>query len=184
MSKQKEVILSGVGGQGLIVCGTILGIAATLFDNKRATMFSEYGTETRGTFAKSDVIVSENDIHYQEAIAPELILCLAQPAYDRYSGTIPKGSILVYDSDQIAPNEDIPNEKGFSLLTMAGELGNTATLNMISLGVVTSYTNIVSPYAAREAIKHFWGSKSNKIVSLNYKAFDLGYNLNNKSQYY
>lgn len=62
MSKQIEVILSGVGGQGLILCGTLLGEAAALYDGKRATLTSEYGVETRGTFAKSDVIVSDEEI--------------------------------------------------------------------------------------------------------------------------
>ena len=59
MSKQKEIIISGVGGQGMILCGTMIAEAAAIHDHKRATLSSEYGVETRGTFAKSDVIVSD-----------------------------------------------------------------------------------------------------------------------------
>ena len=62
MSVQKEITISGVGGQGLILCGTLLAQAAVCYDGKRATLSSEYGVETRGTFAKSDVIVSDSEI--------------------------------------------------------------------------------------------------------------------------
>ena len=47
MSVQKEVIISGVGGQGMMLCGTMLAKAAVIYDHKRATMSTEYGTETR-----------------------------------------------------------------------------------------------------------------------------------------
>lgn len=178
MSKQKEIILSGVGGQGLIVCGTLLGEAAVLFDGKQAALASEYGVETRGTFAKSDVVVSDEEIFYPEAISPNLILCLAQVAYQRYQDfELPEGAVLVYDSDQVEPKADAANHIGFPILSMARELGNTATANIISMGIVTKKTGIVTPEAAKKAIARFFASRSQKIIDLNYRAFDMGYAL-------
>lgn len=174
---RREVILSGVGGQGLIVCGTLLGEAAVLYDGKRAVLSSEYGVETRGTFAKSDVIVSEEEIYYPEAIAPALVLCLAQVAYERYAGRLPERTLLVYDSDQVEPGEDVPNQKGFRLTSAARELGNPAALNIVSLGLVAARTGMVSPQAAKRAIAHFWGERGEKIVDLNHRAFDVGYSM-------
>lgn len=176
MSSQKEVILSGVGGQGLIVCGTLLGEAAVLFDGKRATLSSEYGVETRGTFAKSDVVVSEEEIYYPEATEPNLILCLAQVAYQRYQeAALPEGAVLIYDSDQVTPGKPRGNHIGVPILSMARELGNPATANIIAMGLVTRYTGLVSPEAAKQSITRFFGARSQKIVDLNYRAFDLGY---------
>lgn len=43
MSKQKEITISGVGGQGMILCGTMIAEAAAIHDHKRATLSSEYG---------------------------------------------------------------------------------------------------------------------------------------------
>ena len=40
MSAQKEIIISGVGGQGLIACGTMIAEAAAIHDHKRATLSS------------------------------------------------------------------------------------------------------------------------------------------------
>lgn len=70
MNGQKQIILSSVGGQGLIVCGTLLGETAVLFDNKRAVLSLEYGVETRGTFTKSDLIVSDQEIYSPRPLPP------------------------------------------------------------------------------------------------------------------
>lgn len=177
MSKQIEVILSGVGGQGLILCGTLLGEAATLYDGKKATLTSEYGVETRGTFAKSDVIVSDGEIYFPDATRPALVLCLAQVAYQRYAGQLPEDSLLVYDSDQVEPSQVQEKQLGVPITTMARELGNVATANIIAMGLVAARTGLVTPQAAKQAIARFFSSKSEKVVALNNRAFDLGYQL-------
>ena len=178
MSKQKEVILSGVGGQGLIVCGTLLGEAAVLYDGKCATLASEYGVETSGTFAKSDVVVSDEEIFYPEVVDPDLILCLAQVAYQRYRDIeLSDGVVLVYDSDQVRPKEGVANHIGFPILSMARELGNPATANIIAMGIVAKRSGLVTTDAAKKAIARFFASRSQKVIDLNYKAFDMGYDL-------
>ena len=73
-----EIVLSGVGGQGLISTGEILGLAASLFeDNLYATLTASYGSETRGTFTKTDVIIADAPIGYPNVDSPDVILCLA-----------------------------------------------------------------------------------------------------------
>lgn len=177
MSNQKEIVLSGVGGQGLIVCGTLLGEAAVLFGGKRAVLSSEYGVETRGTFAKSDLIVSDEEIYFPESIAPGLVLCLHQIAYQRYAGKLDKGTMLIYNSDEVIPDSSMENQKGYALTSLARELGNLSTLNIISLGLVVAYTGIVSPNEAKQELAQYWSKKGQKVVDLNLKAFDIGYAL-------
>ena len=82
-----EIVLSGVGGQGLLSIGNLLGEAASIFGGKKATMTASYGVETRGTFTKSDVIISDEEIDFPEVLNPDIVLCLAQVSYDRYRNT-------------------------------------------------------------------------------------------------
>ena len=77
-----EIVLSGVGGQGLLSIGNLLGEAASIFGGKKATMTASYGVETRGTFTKSDVIISDEEIDFPEVLNPDIVLCLAQMSYD------------------------------------------------------------------------------------------------------
>ena len=103
MSKKTwEIIFSGVGGQGLVSCGNILGEAAS-FDHLNAVMTTTYGVETRGTFSKSDLIISDEDIDYPEALHPDVILALAQVAYQRYAPIAGENTVLIY----VLPNSNI-----------------------------------------------------------------------------
>ena len=77
-----------------------------LHDHKRATLSSEYGVETRGTFAKSDVIVSDEEIYFPDVTDPDLIICLAQVAYERYSGKVGDKALIIYNEAEVTPNAD------------------------------------------------------------------------------
>ena len=50
MKDKYQIVLSGVGGQGLIACGSLVAEAAIIYEDKYATLTSSYGVETRGTF--------------------------------------------------------------------------------------------------------------------------------------
>lgn len=178
MSTQKEIIISGVGGQGMILCGTLLAKAAAIHDHKRATLATEYGTETRGTFAKSDVIVSDEEIFFPDVTEPDFIVCLHQVAYERYSGKHNSKAVLLYNSDEVTPNpEQAEREKGLPITHLARELGNPATANILTMGIIDGYLNIVTPEGAKETIRDFFQRKGEKVIALNEKAFDAGLQL-------
>ena len=45
---KKEIVLSGVGGQGVVSVGEVMGLAASLYEeNLNATMSASYGSEAR-----------------------------------------------------------------------------------------------------------------------------------------
>lgn len=176
MNRQKEITLGGVGGQGMILCGTLIAEAAVIHDHKLATLSSEYGTETRGTFAKSDVIVSDEPIYFPDVTEPDLVVCLHQVAYERYSGKIREQALLLYDCEQVTPHpENAAHERGVAINKMAREIGNPATANILTMGMILGFLQILSPEGAKDAIRNFFTSKGEKVVALNHKAFDTGY---------
>lgn len=177
MSKQKEIIISGVGGQGMILCGTMIAEAAAIHDHKRATLSSEYGVETRGTFAKSDVIVSDEEIFFPDVTEPDLIICLAQVAYERYSGKC-GGTLIIYNAAEITPDpQQAAHEKGVNITKLAKELGHPAVANIITMGIVAGLLEVVTMEGAEDAIRRFFGKKGEKMVALNCKAFEAGYEI-------
>ena len=177
MSKQKEIIISGVGGQGMILCGTMIAEAAAIHDHKRATLSSEYGVETRGTFAKSDVIVSDEEIFFPDVTEPDLIICLAQVAYERYSGKF-GDTLIVYNEAEITPDPQRSAwERGVNITKLAKELGHPAVANIITMGIVVGLLEVVTIEGAEDAIRRFFGKKGEKMVALNCKAFEAGYEI-------
>lgn len=177
MKNRYEIILSGVGGQGLVVAGTILGEAATMFENLNSTLTTSYGVETRGTFTKSDVIISKDEIFYPEAIEEDFVLTLAQVAYDKYAKSINENCILVYDSNAIEPREDVKGiQHGLPITDKAREVGNIAVANIISLGILVKITGIVSPESIIKVLKEQFAGKPH-MIDMNLKAFNKGMKL-------
>lgn len=174
MKSRYEIILSGVGGQGLVVGGTILGKAATMHENLNSTLTTSYGVETRGTFTKSDVIISKDEIFFPEVIDEDFVLALAQVAYDRYVKKVNENCILVYDSNSIEPIKNVKvKQYGFPITDIAREVGNLATANIISLGIIVKITGVVSQESVANAIKEQFYERP-RVYEMNLKAFNKG----------
>jgi 2-oxoglutarate ferredoxin oxidoreductase subunit gamma len=177
MKDRWEIILSGVGGQGLIMSGTILGRAATVYEGKNATLTSSYGIETRGTLAKSDVIISEEDIYFPEVMKEDIVLALAPVAYERYISSMDKDAMLIYDSSLITDiRETGVKQYGYPITDIARQLGNAAAANMAALGIIVRKTGVVSEASVIKAINNSFSNKP-QVIELNHKAFMEGLHL-------
>jgi 2-oxoglutarate ferredoxin oxidoreductase subunit gamma len=174
MKERWEIILSGVGGQGLIISGTILGEAAVVYEGKNATLTSSYGTETRGTFAKSDVIISTGKIYFPEVTREDIILALAPAAYDRYISSMDREAMLIYDSGLISDvRETEVKQQGYPVTETARRLGNAAAANIVALGIIVGITGAVSEDSVVRAIKDAFANKP-QVIELNIRAFVKG----------
>ncbi|MDD2482134.1 MAG: 2-oxoacid:acceptor oxidoreductase family protein [Lutispora sp.] len=174
MKNKHQIVLSGVGGQGLIACGGILAEAAIVHENMYATMSSSYGVETRGTFTKSDIIISNKEIYYTEVMKEDIVLSLAQVAYDRYVSKVDSDACLVYDNSLVKEvKESKAKQYGFPFTNLARELGNTTAANIIALGTIIKLTGILSEESVLNAIQDAYKEKP-KVSELNIKAFKKG----------
>ena len=78
-----EILIGGVGGQGVVLSGILLGTAATLFDRKKAVQTQSYSSELRGGSARAEVIISEQRVtDPQVRKADILILWRRKPSGD------------------------------------------------------------------------------------------------------
>ncbi|NIT78172.1 MAG: 2-oxoacid:ferredoxin oxidoreductase subunit gamma, partial [Thermoplasmata archaeon] len=89
--------LSGSGGQGLILAGIIVAEAAVL-DGKNVVQTQSYGPEARLGASRSEVIISQRRIAGLEVIEPDLLLCLSQDSFDKYSPQVRGETVVVIDS--------------------------------------------------------------------------------------
>lgn len=169
-----QIVLSGVGGQGLISTGEIIGEAASIHENVYATLAASYGSETRGTFTKSDVIVSDEPISYPNIETPDVILCLAQVAYDRYVPKFGDHTLIFYDAELVTPN---PQAKGIHIghafKAMSIQLGNMAVANTIALGAMLRRTGMLKRESVTAAISEYFSAKP-KVIDINIQALDTG----------
>ncbi len=150
-----EIKIGGFGGQGVILSGYIIGRAASIYDNKFATMIQAFGPEARGSSTSAQIIVSDEQITYPYITAPNLMVLMSQESYVKFSGELVSGGTLITEEDLVTPRS-LPNDiKHYSIpaTRFAEELGKRMVLNIVMMGFTTAITRIIDERAMGEAVK-------------------------------
>jgi len=141
----KQIVLTGTGGQGLILAGIILAEAAVL-DGKQAIQTQSYGPEARGGASKAEVIISDEVIDYPKVQKADTLLAMSQEAFNKYNGEIGANGKLVVDSTFVRELKDTKAQLVALPITKAAreQLGRDMFANIIALGAIVGLTGTVS----------------------------------------
>jgi len=170
-----DIRFSGFGGQGIIKSGILVGKAASLFDNKYGTMTQNFGPEARGGACSAQIVIDDSPVLYPYIVAPEILVTMSQEAYEKFTGDLVPGGILLTDTDLVKPQQFRKDVKVYSIPStrLAEELGNRIFANVVMIGFFTAVTKVVSPEAMKKAIP---GAVPSRFIDINIEAFDRGYN--------
>jgi len=175
--KKVEIRLTGVGGQGVVLSSVILGRAASVYDKINAVQTQTYGSDMRGGDVCTEVIISEEKIIYPVIIYPNILVALAQKAYDSHINNLQSDGILITDSDLIETpslkDGIIHYHQSFNKIAIE-KLKKKAVANMVMLGFLYKKTGVVSYHSLKKAMVDLLPSKNQE---LNIKAFDFGVKL-------
>jgi len=173
---RKEILIGGVGGQGVVLSGILLGTAATLFDGKQAVQTQSYSSELRGGSTRAEVIISEEPVTDPQVRKPDILIVLAEDALSKYIGRIKPKGLLVIDSDLVKGAK--PGD--YEILSIPAtsiadkEMGNIIVANLIILGALVKKTGLLSVESMEKAIEV---SVPKKAITLNLNAFRRGLEL-------
>jgi 2-oxoglutarate ferredoxin oxidoreductase subunit gamma len=167
-----EIRISGLGGQGVVLAGQILGRAA-VFDGKNAVQTQGYGAEARGSAAKSEVVISDGRIGFPMVRQCDILVALSQEAVERNIKDLKEKGILLLDSSTV---KDFPETgaKVFKIpATKIAEAtcGEKLYANMVMLGALAKITSITSKTSMEKAIDEIVPKKAR---TLNLRAFEEG----------
>jgi 2-oxoglutarate ferredoxin oxidoreductase subunit gamma len=168
-----EIVIGGVGGQGVILSGILLGTAATLFENKKAVQTQAYSSELRGGSARAEVIISETPISDPQVRRPDIFIVLAQEALSRHIGRVKPGGLVLIDSDMVKDAEP----GNYQILAVPAtsiaetEMSDIIVANLIILGALIRRLPIVSAESMEKAIER---NVPKKARTLNLAAFRRG----------
>ena len=174
MSRQ-ELTIAGVGGQGSILAGVILGTAAVSHDHKYAVQTQAYSAELRGGFAAAWLVVSDEPVVFPRVTQPDILVAQAQDSIERFAAVLKPEGVLIVDSDLVLSVPEYVNQAwGIKATSLArNRMGATIVCNMIMLGALCRVTGVVSRDALEAAIT---AAVPKGKEDLNLKAFDLGFN--------
>ncbi len=193
---KQDIILAGVGGQGILSIATVIGSAA-LQQGLYLKQAEVHGMSQRGGDVQSNLRLSSDPIHSD--LIPkggaDLIVSLEPMEALRYLPYLSKDGWIITNT---APFVNIPNypemDKVMAELgkmprvvaldvdALAKDLGSPRGANMVLLGAMAAVLHILEPEKLREGIRRIFGRKGDAVVESNIKAFDAGLEFSQKNK--
>ena len=185
---KKDIILCGVGGQGILSIATIIGEAATKagLHLKQAEV---HGMSQRGGDVQSNLRLSTDSI-YSDLIpmgGTDVVISMEPMESLRYLPYLSKSGTIVTSSKPFIniPNhpaeaalnaelDALPSVVKLDIESIAKDAGNARGANMVLLGMAAPFIEIVTVEQLRDAIAVVFARKGEKVVEGNLKAFDMG----------
>lgn len=187
---KKDIILAGVGGQGILTIATIIGGAAAVagVNLKQAEV---HGMSQRGGDVQSNLRLSTEPIHSDliRQGAADIIISMEPMEALRYLPYLNKQGWVVTSSNPYKNIPNYPDEQAIMeelkalphtailpIEDLAKENSMPKSANVFLLGMAAKYIEILTPEQLRESVKRIFASKGEKVVEMNCQAFDLGLN--------
>ncbi|MBQ4063232.1 MAG: indolepyruvate oxidoreductase subunit beta [Bacteroidaceae bacterium] len=184
-----DIILCGVGGQGILSIATIIGEAATKagLNLKQAEV---HGMSQRGGDVQSHLRLSD-EVIYSDLIAQggaDMIISMEPMESLRYLPYLAMDGKIVTGSE---PFVNIPNYPEMASVqqelaalpavdimdidAVAKSVGNPRGANMVLLGMAARHIQILSAQELKDAIRTIFSRKGEAVVEANLKAFQAGF---------
>ena len=171
-----DVIVSGFGGQGVMVIGNLLAHAA-MIEGKYATYLPVYGVEMRGGTANCTIVISSRQIGSPVVGRPHAAIVMNLPSLIKYEPVIlPKG-LLFMNSSLIDSKETY--RKDIQILSIpvneiAIDHGNPKLANMIALGAFNQQTKLVQMTSLFESLEKVLDERYHHLIPSNIEGIKIG----------
>jgi indolepyruvate ferredoxin oxidoreductase beta subunit len=186
---KSDIVLAGVGGQGILSIAAIIGLAAIENDlflkQSEVHGMSQRGGDVQSHLRLSGKPISSDLIPYGKA---DLIISVEPMESLRYLPWLSKSGWLVTNStpfiniDDYPPIEEIlkeirkiKNHKIIDADAIAKQAGSARSGNMVILGAASPHLDL--PFSSLEnAIRKLFDKKGEEIVAVNLMALKAGLN--------
>lgn len=190
-----DIILAGVGGQGILSIAAGIGIAA-VNSNLYIKQAEVHGMSQRGGDVQSNLRISDKPIHSD--LIPtgkaDLILSVEPMEGLRYLPFLSKNGWLVTNivpfnnitdypetEDLMSVVKSVPNHIAIDADSLAKQAGSTRSSNIVMLGAASPFIDI--PFAKlEEGIRQLFGRKGEEVVEVNLKALRAGREFSEKNR--
>jgi len=174
--RRLEIVISGSGGQGVILAGKLLAETAAVYGGMQTVMVPCFGPEVRGGFSAAELIIDSNPIDYPRITRPDVLIALSEEGMTRYAPTLrPKGLLLVNETLVKDGFSDFKNTFAAPFTSVAiKKLKTQVVTNMIALGALSAVSRLVSPGDLKLTIEKYVPPK---VLRLDRKAVDMGFEM-------
>jgi 2-oxoglutarate ferredoxin oxidoreductase subunit gamma len=173
---QKEIIIAGFGGQGVLFAGQIIAYAA-MDTGKEVTWIPSYGPEMRGGTANCTVVIADEEIGSPLVKHPPLAIALNLPSFDKCEESLAAGGTLIVNQSMVdrgAKREDI-NVIFVPCNEIAEELGNKKLLNMAAVGALLTALPEITLKDVEKSLEAHLPARHKQLLPSNFEALRRGF---------
>lgn len=172
-----NMLFAGFGGQGILFAGKVAAYAG-LYDSREVSWLPSYGPEMRGGTANCSVVISDKPIGSPLVLAPDALMVMNLPSYDKFIGSVKEGGVAVVDSTLVQGEQDTKGLRVFRIpaTAMAEKEGISGLANMILLGKLLRETKAASDEALKKAVEKSVPPKKAHLIEANLRALQIGKN--------
>ena len=173
MKDRIEIVASGFGGQGVVRLGQIIGETGVK-QGLHVTMLKSHGTEMRGGYVRSQVVLSKATIDSPMCESPDYFIALSSAAYNRFKDTVPEDGFILYDPAFVDKIDDSLKceQKAFPAKELAIEnFNNPLFANSLVLGMIAKTVDVLDKEVVLESLLEVIP----KFHDLNQNTFQIGY---------
>jgi len=135
---------AGFGGQGVVLCGFVIGKAA-MFDGRNSFHTQSYGSASRGGLTTSDVGIEDGEIYDLVHDRLDLLVTMSQQSYDANRSALTDDGSIFYESDLVRPSADDVRALGLQATDIAFKtFGRKVFANILMIGFVNQVADLVS----------------------------------------
>ena len=174
-NNETKIIISGFGGQGTVLAGTILAKAG-MFEDKNVTQMVSYGAEMRGGTANSTVVISDESIASPVIERPDAAIILNEPSLDKFENLMADGGLVIVNTSLVGREVKRKDLEVVEVLAtqIALELGNVRVANIVCLGAFIKKTSLVTAESVNTAMEEMFSGKKAALVEINKAALNRG----------
>jgi 2-oxoglutarate ferredoxin oxidoreductase subunit gamma len=171
-----EVVMSGLGGQGVMLISRLLADAGIL-EGRNVTCFSTYETNIRGGDINCFVILSSESVGSPVVWQPDAVLAMSRSSVSAFSPAIRPAGTLVVNSSLVS---ETPAREDLSIVRipagkMAEKMGEPRVANMILLGAYVKKTGVVPMDNLYRALSRILPERHHAFIPLNREALNRGF---------
>jgi 2-oxoglutarate ferredoxin oxidoreductase subunit gamma len=171
----ESVIMSGFGGQGIMLMGQLLCYAG-MHEGKNVSWMPSYGPEMRGGTANCTVMISADRVGSPVTRFPRSLVAMNKASLDKFESAIQPGGFLLINSSLV---DQTPSRTDLKVIQVpanqiAEEAGTLQVTNMAALGAYVAGTSVVSLDSVIIALRRMIPEHRKDMLAVNEKALRRG----------
>jgi 2-oxoglutarate ferredoxin oxidoreductase subunit gamma len=171
------IFFAGFGGQGIILAGRIVCLAA-MGEGKHVSHIPSYGAEMRGGTANCSVVVSDEEIGSPLVPQPDTCVVMNTPSLLKFQSIVKPGGLLIWNQSliDIAPQRTDIQVVAVRANDIAEDAGSYRAANMVMLGSLLRHRpSVASMHAVLAVMDEAVSARHRELNQVNRKALAGGY---------